>query len=175
MNSRPAADWPDWRGETAVIVSTGPSVESAPLDRIKGHARTIAIKGACRLLPWADVLYGSDGAWWEKTGGAPGFEGLKLTASPRAARFPNVRQVRLVRTEEILTGETGVIGCGSRRGGGHSGFHALNLAVQFGAREIVLLGIDLSNGHSDTAIHRSALDRAARKLGSAGVSVTYCW
>jgi hypothetical protein len=39
----------------------------------------------------------------------------------------------------MLFGETGKIG-----GGGNSGFQALNLAVQFGAMRIILIGFDMN-------------------------------
>lgn len=53
--------------------------------------------------------------------------------------------MRLVARAEILVDEVGKIGCGLRSGGGHSGFHAINLAVQFGAKRIVLVGFDMSH------------------------------
>lgn len=37
----------------------------------------------------------------------------------------------------------GHIASGSRAGGGNSGFQALNLAVQFGAKKVILVGFDM--------------------------------
>ncbi|MAD98921.1 MAG: hypothetical protein CMB99_16465 [Flavobacteriaceae bacterium] len=54
--------------------------------------------------------------------------------------YPNLRRVRSVpRVDEILTEEFGSIGWGS-----NGGFQAVNLAVQFGASRILLLGLDYS-------------------------------
>ena len=39
--------------------------------------------------------------------------------------------------------EPGRVGAGSRAGGGNSGFQALNLAAQFGATKIILVGFDM--------------------------------
>lgn len=173
MSCKREADWPDWRGESVVIVATGPSAIDARSELVTERCRIIAIKGAWHLCPWADVLYGSDRAWWVDRKGVPEFTGLKITASPAAAKLCGLRSVQLELTEQILRDEIGVVGCGSRRGGGHSGFHALNLAVQFGAERIALVGMDMSNGHSDTEIHRVALDVAIKQLASEGVAVRF--
>lgn len=143
--------WPDWSGQTVVIVGTGPSAKDtgpsakdAPLDIAKGVARAIVIKGSWKLAPWADALYGIDPGWWIANRGVPDFAGLKVSPSPTAARVYRLAQVKLKARAEILTGETGVLGCGLKTGGGHSGFQAINLAIQFGARKIVLVGFDMT-------------------------------
>lgn len=141
----------------------------------KGNARLIAIKQSWRLAPdWTDVVYGSDWRWWVEQQGLPEFKGLKLAGSPYASRlFGNVRAVHPLKGETILLDEIGTVGCGSRTGGGHSGFHALNLAVQFGANPITLLGFDMSNGHPDTGIHRGALVLAIEQMAALGVRVVH--
>lgn len=188
MNSKCAAEWPDWRGETAVIVATGPSASGQPLDAARGRARFIAIKASWRLAPWADALYGVDKAWWLANQGAPGFVGRRFCPSPTACKvFQDVTLVRLVARAEILTEEIGKVGCGLRSGGGHSGFQAINLAVQFGATRIVLVGFDmtLANGahwHDDyrgvakpdagrVKTWREALDCCASQFEKLGVKV----
>lgn len=137
-------DWPDWRGEIAVIVATGPSAGTAPLEVTKGAARVIAIKQSWRLCPWADVLYGIDRGWWIATRGMREFRGLRVSPSPSACNVFGLGRVRLKSRAEILTAEPGVIGCGLKHGGGHSGFQAINLAIQFGARRIALVGFDMT-------------------------------
>lgn len=142
-------EWPDWNGETAVIVGTGPGAAAAPLAEVRGHARFIAIKSSWELAPWASVIYGSERSWWFSNSGLPQFRGMKISPSPAVCRtYRDVRLVKLRPRATILTGEIGVIGCGLVSGGGHSGFHAINLAVQFGAKRIVLVGFDmtLANG-----------------------------
>lgn len=187
MNSKPAADWPDWRGQTAVIVATGPSAADAPLIEAKGLARVIVIKSSWRLAPWADVLYGCDKGWWIESRCAPQFKGRKFSPSPTVCKVcRDVTLVTLIAKARILTDEIGRIGCGLRTGGGHSGFHAINLAVQFGAKRIVLVGFDmrLDNGahwHADAAQRRKnakdvaecrdALDACAPQFVELGVEV----
>jgi hypothetical protein len=175
--------WPDWSGQTAVIVGTGPS--AVPIEQ--GPFRAVVIKSSWRLAPWADVLYGIDKGWWIANHGAPHFKGLKVSPSPTVCKVFGLRQVTLKPRAEILLGTTGVIGCGLKTGGGFSGFQAINLAVQFGAKRIVLVGFDmsLSNGahwNSDqrgvakpdadrVKSWRIALDRCAPQFKSLGVEV----
>lgn len=132
--------WPDWTGQAAVIIGTGPSATHiAP-----GPYRAIVIKSAWKLAPWADVLYGIDPGWWIANHGAPDFKGLKMSPSPTACRVYRLRQITLKTRAEILCKETGTIGCGLKTGGGFSGFQAINLAIQFGANRIVLVGFDMN-------------------------------
>lgn len=64
---------------------------------------------------------------------------MKITADETAFRDYGLALVKLTRGhDQILTDEPGVLGWG-----GNGGFHALNLAVQFGARRIILVGYDL--------------------------------
>lgn len=91
------------------------------------------------------MLYACDGAWWEKSPEARGFTGLQITADERATRrYPALRRVRVQMGHNgLILDRPGTVGWG-----GNSGFQALNLAVQFGARQIVLIGYDMqiSNG-----------------------------
>lgn len=151
-------DWfLDWGGQACAIIATGPSARrDKSLIDLRGRLRVIAIKeAAVDLAPWADVAYGCDGAWWAYRRGLPGFAGVKVTwdGSGAVARFPDIHAVRIPEkhgskpgdrqfVDRILTDRPGVIGSGN-----NSGFQALNLAVQFGARRIVLVGFDLAGKH----------------------------
>lgn len=170
MISKSVADWPDWRGQTAVIVATGPSIVDEKFAQAKGLARFIVIKKSWHLVPWADVLYGSDRGWWFANEGVKEFRGLKISASPAVStRYRDVRHVRLVKGTKIIETPIGTVGCGARSGGGHSGFHAINLAVQFGSRKIVIAGFDM------TAALRAPwckeMDACAEQFRAMGVQV----
>lgn len=184
MMSKP--DWfPDWTGETAVIVASGPSAAMVPLRRARGRARFIAINTSWKLAPWADVLYACDLAWWDYAKGCPAFKGLKLTVDRRAAEmYPDVHLVGCRKPDDRFVVEpVGTVGWG-----GNSGFHALNLAVQFGAKRIVLVGYDMTikagchwHGRHPGAMHnptagiaerwRRAVDAAAAVIEQLGVEV----
>lgn len=181
--------WPDWAGETAVIVATGPSANAEPLEQYKGKARFFVIKGSWRLAPWADALYGLDRGWWLANDGARKFNGLKFSPSPSACKVFGLQYVKLRPRAEILTAEKGVIGCGLREGGGHSGFQAVNLAVQFGVKRILLVGFDMSLANGDhwsadkgvakadrkrTENWRVAMDGCVDQFDRLGVEVVNC-
>ena len=100
----------------------------------------LVINESVRRAPWADALYACDGAWWDHRRGVPEFGGLKVSQDVRAAKAWGVHQVRLRQhCDRLLVEEAGEIGWG-----GNSGFHAVNLAVQFGAARLVLVGYDMT-------------------------------
>lgn len=183
--------WPDWSGDTAIIVGTGPSAAEVPLSIARGRARVFVVKSSWRLAPFADALYGLDKGWWIANLGAHKFKGLKFSPSPTICRvYPDIRYVRLRPFARILTAETGVIGCGLRTGGGHSGFQAINLAIQFGAKRILLVGFDMTLAHGahwkedDRGVGkpdagrvkswREAMDACAPQFKDLGIDVINC-
>lgn len=137
-----APDWiPDWQGEACVIVASGPSAPEAGVERARGRARFLAVNDSWQLAPWADALYATDFRWWERHRGALDFSGLKMCQDPKILQRDEwgVHKVEVSkRHDEILVAKFGTIGWG-----GNSGFGALNLAVQFGANPIVLVGYDM--------------------------------
>lgn len=145
MSCNAVADWPDWQGQTAIVVGTGPSAARMPLSSIESLARCVVVKASYKLAPWADALYGTDMGWWVANKGIPAFKGLKFCPAPRVSQvYQDIRLVRLKPVAKILTAECGVIGCGLVTGGGHSGFQAVNLAIQFGVKRVILVGFDMT-------------------------------
>lgn len=149
--------------------------------------RVLAVNEGYRLAA-ADVVYSCDGAWWKARQGLAEFKGRRLTHDATACvAFPGIDQVAIARgRDEILTDAPGVIG-----DGGNSGFQAINLAVQFGAAKIILIGFDMRidrglhwhgkhgrglNNPSDlnVAKWRRVIDGAAPRLASLGVAVINC-
>lgn len=79
--------------------------------------------------------------------GLPEFNGLKVCFSGNGMQeYPEIRRVDIRKTgrstydDDILTDKVGEIGSG-----GNSGFQALNLAVQFAAKRILLIGFDMTD------------------------------
>jgi hypothetical protein len=179
--------WPDWRGETVAIIASGPTAKKAGVELLQGRARVLAINESWQLCPWADALYGCDARWWRLRDGVKAFKGLKLSAEP--TEYADIKRVIIgdVRGNELLLEQAGHIGAG-----GNSGFQALNLAVQFGAARILLVGYDmrvdlgehwhprhyppLSNPHPRDNIPRwiKALDGADLLLKEMGIEVINC-
>jgi len=128
---------PIWAGQAAVVAASGPSLRREQLDRVRGRARVLAVNDAWRLAPWADALYACDGAWWDHHGGVAGFAGAKWTQDAAAAARWGLRRVASVDASG-LSFDPALIHQGM-----NSGYQALNLALHFGARAVVLLGFDL--------------------------------
>lgn len=73
----------------------------------------------------------------------PEFHGLKLCyRKNHLAGFPDIRRIDIPNTglDKLLFDEVGTTGSG-----GNSGFQALNLALQWGARKVLLVGFDMTD------------------------------
>lgn len=189
-------DWfPDWSGQTAICLASGPSASyaamlaalrliglKAPQDR----PRCIAINESHRLAPWADALYAADYFWWLKHRGVPQFRGLKISQATEAAdAFADINHIELGRLTDMIEDARG-----QRRAApaANSGMQALNLAICFGARRILLVGYDMTieygfhwhgkhDGGSQNPTRSSiakwceALDQAAVRFSDASIAV----
>lgn len=179
----------DWSGKAVAVIASGPSAKKSGYAALKGRLPTIAIKENVELAPWADVVYGCDAAWWKKRNGLPEFKGLKVTWKGGnqfpAPPYPDIKHIEITVTgDELLFEPTGKVGSG-----GNSGFQALNLAVQFGANRILLIGFDMHDrsgahwygrnnwpqGNNPTEDNfrrwRRAFEWAAPKLKARGIEV----
>jgi hypothetical protein len=188
-------DWfLDWRDEIAAIVASGPSTKKADYRALEGHARVLAIKDNVDLCPFADAVYGCDGAWWRNRLGLPKFPRLKIAYDGHVrTQYPDIKLVTLAKfgkefSDRLISEPPGEVGCG-----GNSGFQAFNLAIQFGARRILLLGFDMNEKHSELHWYgrnngpgqynpdagnfkrwRGAFIGAVAELSSLGVEVVNC-
>ena len=153
-------EWPDWTEEIVIIVASGPSASEVPLELMKDRARFMAVKDGWRLCPWADVLYGCDHHWWEAHRGIPEFLGLRMAYDPQTITkyrgMPFLKVNVKKQREQFMFGEIGNVGWG-----GNSGFHAINLVAQFGAKLIALVGFDMriDNGKHFFGDHKYTKDR----------------
>lgn len=178
-------DWPTW--DAAAIIASGPSTNAADVALLKGRLPVLAIKKNVELAPWADAVYGCDLPWWESVQGLPKFGGLRMAYAPKACERFGCRQVLIpdhATSNALRFDEIGSVG-----GGGNSAFQALNLALQFGAKRVLLLGVDC---HARAGVHwygrnvargmhnpsetnfrrwRVAFDGAAQTLKDRGVEV----
>lgn len=131
--------WPDWRDECVAIVASGPTIKLVNVDCLKDRVHVIAIKQTLEKCRWAEIVYGCDAAWWNHRKGLPEFRGIKLSHGTAAIQqFKDIRKVSIKMVDEILVDEPLLVG-----NGGNSGFQAVNLAIQFGAKNIILIGFDL--------------------------------
>ncbi|MBN8292821.1 hypothetical protein JI664_12675 [Rhodobacter sp. NTK016B] len=133
------------------------------------------------------MLFACDYAWWDKTKGWEEFPGQKLCIEERACRKFGLGYVRCMKPDDrIFLEPKGTVGWG-----GNSGFHCLNLAIQFGVKRVLLVGYDMTvaNGLHWHGAHpvglnnprqgsvsrwRRAVDAAAKIAAAQGVEVLNC-
>jgi len=121
----------------AIILANGPSLAVEDVERCRGAGFVIAVNDAYKLAHWADVLYACDGTWWDyHISRVRGFEDHMWTANLEAARKYGLRYMA-INAEMVWSTHPGYIASG-----GNSGFQAMNLAHNWGYREIILLGFD---------------------------------
>lgn len=188
-----AWDGIQWPQSSVVILASGPSltVEQCELVRAWRTAApgryVIAINTTFKRAPWADVLYACDAAWWKKylPEVEAEFGGALWSQDKEAARQFGVHLIPSLRLPGLCT-QPGFI-----HQGGNSGYQAINLAVQAGAKQITLLGYDMNdragkhwhgkytNGLPNTGTHLFLewirnFEQLASDLKTAGVSVVNC-
>lgn len=183
-------DWYlDWSGFAVAIIASGPSAKKTNIAALRDCMPVIAIKENVELAPWADVVYGCDAAWWKAKQGLPDFKGLKVSFKGNTSNppppYPDIRLVDVsANSDQLIFEPNGKLGAG-----GNSGFQAVNLVVQFGAKHIVLIGFDMHDrsgahwygrnywpqGNNPTEDNfrrwRKAFEMAAPKLKERGIQV----
>lgn len=126
-----------WPGETVFILAAGPSTAALDLSRLAGR-KVIAVKSAWAVYPKADVLFFADGRWWREKQLRPGvdaFAGQIVTTAMEIgdARVKRIKKISpshfSAKSDEVALARSSTTG-------------AINLAIHFGARRIVLLGVD---------------------------------
>lgn len=129
----------DWTGQTVVILASGPSMTRSDADYCKGKARVITVNTTWKLAPWADVHYSSDHDWW-----ALHLEEMRQQCSGAfwtGYPFGHIADdVSVCPYDKAMRGLSKIPG--RIAWGGNSGYCAIGLAHQFGAKKIVLLGYD---------------------------------
>lgn len=131
-----------WPGATVVIIGGGPSLTPWQVDACRGRAnvRVIAVNNAYILAPWADCLYFCDDKWWTWHHKAlRDWRGWIVRLQGGLHNFGDER-IKVLRNLDHASGLSS-----DRTGlhtGRNSGYQAINLAVHFGAKKIVLLGFD---------------------------------
>lgn len=126
----------DWRGQTAVIAASGPSlVPGTPGPA--ADVRIITTNTSWKVFPYADVHYACDLLWHK----------INLPLMPPENRRKCWTQDRnsAERWQLNWIRQAARPGLGTKdlHVNGNSGFGAINLAYLFGCRRILLLGFDM--------------------------------
>lgn len=132
-----------WEGGTVVVVAGGPSlslqqVRSIGISHARGRCKVIAVSDAVYPCWFADICYSSDAKWWDHHEGLSAFPRVKISRNP-LGRY-DVQNMH-------DTGESGFDPTpGSIRHGSNSGYQAVHLAAQLGAKKIITVGMEFSDG-----------------------------
>ena len=125
--------------KSVVLAASGPSLIARDLEYCRGRAWVMVVNDAWRLASWADVLYAADENWWAYYDGVPAFDGVRWTQNIQAATRWSLQYIeskpRLGLSLDLRYIHRGY----------NSGYQALNLAVLFGAKKIILLGYDMQS------------------------------
>lgn len=139
--------WPEWPNSTVVCIASGPSLTLEQVERVKewrcGADRyVIAINdiGLTSRLPLAvpdcDLWYAADDTFWQfYSEQALKASTLRVCAAKHASELWHLSLDTTWR--EIFAWEPG-----KAASGGHSGFQALQIAINAGASKVILLGYD---------------------------------
>jgi len=167
---------PEWKGQTAAILASGPSMTREQAEAVRGRCRVIAVNNQgidteCdgrmvpAIAPWADILFAADSKWWRHYHErALQFAGRKVTTRPTLP-WPEVYYLQQAYEEPVYDPRPGYV-----VSGGNSGYMALHLAVQLGATRVLLLGFDMKNGHNG---RRHWFGNHPGKLNSKGSYATW--
>ena len=165
-----------------VVAASGPSLSRSQAEAVqRSGLPSIAVNDAYRLLPFADVLYACDERWWNHHHGVPDFKGEKWSSHSldEKNRHNDKRQCSEKYGLMLAAGRDQVGFCFEPdviHYGSNSGFQAVNLALQFGATRIILIGFDMGGTHffgphpaglrntNSFTNFIAAFDRAAKKL-----------
>jgi hypothetical protein len=162
-----APSWfPNWTGQTAVVVGSGPSLTVDDVQACADRgAKIIAVNDAWAYAPNDAVLYACDWSWWVHKAPHPAdFKGLRIRGSKPTDT--QARQIKPMGLYELAM--TNCVTCANDKldplqwegdrvaNGGNGGLQAANLAARFGAKRIVLLGIDCNapNSHFNGGAHQ---------------------
>lgn len=184
----------EWEGETCAILGGGPSLNASDIDAVRAAGvRTIAVNNSYADAPWADILLFNDLRWWFWHHDNPAFVGFR----GRKAALHQF-ELKAKHPEYLLLGNAHARR-GMQRGlsltpgwlvpGGNVGYTAMNMAVQLGAKKILLLGIDMGWHNGRTHYHNGhpvkskedcypvmikAFNSAVDQLHDLGVEVINC-
>lgn len=183
---------PTWEPATTVIFAGGPSITEEDVEHVRrrwgesSEVRMIAVNESWRLCDVAHAVYGADPTWWQERGPtAQQFQGERWTQTENWEKGDAERLgLKKIRSEPgtDISLDPSLIYQGS-----NSSFQAMNLAVLFGSRRIVFLGLDLCADGDKTHWHvypdkfkrqspgygifKLSFEQAAPKLAKLGIEV----
>lgn len=139
-----------WQDGECFILGGGPSLGRVNLEVLKGK-RCLAVNNAFKLGDWIDAMFFGDCRWYNWEGkNLLNFAGLKVTTCERHTDKPGIKVIQRHNSPFGISSNPGVLFWNLS-----SGACAINLAVLFGVKRIILLGFDMKpdgvkhNYHND--------------------------
>lgn len=136
-----------WPGETCFIVCGGPSLIGFDFDRLRGR-KVIAINSSVFSLPFSDFLFFGDARWWDWNGERVSKEYSGCIVTTSEADAPNVKRMEKRSPPPALSADRHAL---TVRNTSLTG--GMNLALHFGCKRIVLLGVDMEAGEDGATHH----------------------
>lgn len=130
-----------WRGQTVAVLASGPSLLPSVVEAVRqSGAPALVTNNSYQMAPWAALLVANDASWWDvHYRDALRFPGLKYSASDPPYEG--------VLTQRITGAEGYDPDPECLRTGGNSGYTAVHIAAQAGAKRVLLCGMDMRGGH----------------------------
>ncbi len=156
-----------------ICVASGPSLTAEQGFRISCASgwKVIAVNNSWERVPMADVLYACDQRWWtlyhEQV--AKRFQGECWTGDRWAAHKYGLCHVQLY-DNPGLSLQQGII-----HSGGNGGYQAVNLAYQFGAKRIILVGYDFQRTYGMDHWHGAHVKELGELPGSDSSDDIHDW
>lgn len=182
----------EWAGQTAFVICSGPSVDAQQRETLrklkaKGCYRFIAVKHSVEALPDADVMIvGNKEDPSVLRNHFKMFTGERLVARTLYEGMPEgtlyLRRHKSIKDVANGTERMPLSTSPKHLAGLDTGASAINLAFLFGAKEIVVAGMDMKGGHwmkhhlqtppgSHHHRHMRAIESMASDLKAHGVPV----
>lgn len=137
----------DWKGQTCVVLASGPSLTSAQIALVQSKSvKTITTNSTAFVAPWASVFFAVDCLWW-KTHYQKLDRKRAWTQDRTSAERFGLNYVR----QSARPG----LGKKELQTNGNSGTAAINLAYLFGCRRILLVGFDMKLGPQGQKHHHT--------------------
>jgi hypothetical protein len=119
-------------------LASGPSLTASDVDKCRGET-VFCVNDTYRLAPWGSVVYACDPEWWDAHDERvkADFKGQAWTQSEKAARKYALNRISGFSLPGLSRDSSFI------HFNNNGGAQAINLAVNFGARELILLGFDM--------------------------------
>lgn len=153
-----------WHRGECFIIGGGPSVKHFDIDKLQGR-RTLAVNMAFRLPKLqADVMFFGDCRYYAANYKELNeFAGLKVTTCEQHFDKPGIKVIQRKNGQNGLSTDQNMVWWNLS-----SGACAINLAVHFGVRRIVLLGFDMQSVDGDDHWHDHYRKQGAKPFKGKG-------